>query len=74
LRQANANHNSDGSLMHNAKYWRSRAEEARVLAESLEDTQSKQIMQCIVRDYERMAELAEQRVKSGGLPSAPWPG
>jgi hypothetical protein len=78
LRQANANHNSDGSLMleflDNAKYWRSRAEEARVLAESLEDTQSKQIMQCIVRDYERMAELAEQRVKSGGLPSAPWPG
>jgi hypothetical protein len=61
-------------LLDNAKYWRSRAEEARVLAESLEDTQSKQIMQCIVRDYERMAELAEQRVKSGGLPSAPWPG
>ena len=26
-----------------------------------------------VGDYERMAELAEQRVKSGGLPSAPWP-
>jgi hypothetical protein len=78
LRQANANHNSDGSLMlellDNAKYWRSRAEEARVLAESLEDTQSKQIMQCIVRDYERMGELAEQQVKSGGLPSAPWPG
>src|SRR3954447_14183162 len=27
-----------------------------------------------VGDYERMAELAEQRVKSGGLPSGPWPG
>jgi len=61
-------------LLDNAKYWRSRAEEARVVAASLEDTQSKQIMQCIVRDYERMAELAEQRVKSGGVPSAPWPG
>jgi hypothetical protein len=61
-------------LLDNAKYWRSRAEEARVVAESVEDTQSKQIMLCIVRDYERMAELAEQRVESGGLPSAPWPG
>ena len=56
------------------KYWRSRAEEARLLAESLEDAQSKQIMLGIAGDYERIAELAEQRVKSGGLPSAPWPG
>jgi hypothetical protein len=61
-------------LLDNAKYWRSRAEEARVVAELLEDAQSKQIMLGIVRDYERMAELAEQRAKSGGLPSAPWPG
>ena len=61
-------------LLDNAKYWRSRAEEARLLAESLEDAQSKQIMLGIAGDYERMAELAEQRVKSGGLPSAPWPG
>ena len=61
-------------LLDNAKYWRSRAEEARVVAESLEDAQSKQIMLGIARDYERIAELAEQRVKSGGLPAAPWPG
>ena len=61
-------------LLDNAKYWRSRAEEARVVTDSLGDAQSKQIMLCIVRDYERMAELAEQRVKSGGIPSTPWPG
>jgi hypothetical protein len=61
-------------LLDNAKYWRSRAEEARVFADSLEDTPSKQIMLGIAGDYERIAELAEQRVKSGGLPSAPWPG
>jgi hypothetical protein len=36
--------------------------------------QSKHIMLGIAGDYERMAELAEQSVKSGGLPSAPWPG
>jgi hypothetical protein len=45
-----------------------------VVAESLEDAQSKEIMLGIAGDYERMAELADQRVKSGGLPSAPWPG
>ena len=61
-------------LLDNAKYWRSRAEEARVVAESLGDMQSKHIMLGIAGDYERMAELAEQSVKSGGLPSAPWPG
>jgi hypothetical protein len=61
-------------MLGHAKYWRSRAEEAHVLAELLEDAQSKQIMLGIAGDYERMAELAEQRVKSGGLPSAPWPG
>ena len=61
-------------LLDNAKYWRSRADEARVVAESLEDAQLKRIMRGIAGDYERMAELTEQRVKSGGLPSAPWPG
>ena len=61
-------------MLGHAKYWRSRAEEARLLAELLEDAQSKRIMLGIAGDYERMAELAEERVKSGGLPSAPWPG
>ena len=61
-------------LLDNAKYWRSRAEEARVVAGSLGDMQSKHIMLGIAGDYERMVELAEQSVKSGGLPSAPWPG
>jgi hypothetical protein len=61
-------------LLDNAKYWRSRAEEARVVAESLEDTQTKRIMLGIARDYERIAELVEQRVETGGLPAAPWPG
>ena len=51
------------SLVNNVEYWHSRAEEARVLAESLQDENSKQIMLGIARDYERMAELAERRVK-----------
>jgi hypothetical protein len=61
-------------MLGDANYWRSRAEEARLLAESLEEAQSKRIMLGIAGDYERIAQLAEQRVKSGGLPSAPWPG
>jgi hypothetical protein len=61
-------------LLDNAKYWRCRAEEARVVAESLVDTQTKRIMLGIAGDYERIAELVEQRVETGGLPAAPWPG
>jgi len=64
--------NQDRTLMlGHAQYWRSRADEARVLAELLEDAQSRRIMLGIAGDYERMAELAEQRLKSNGLPSAP---
>ena len=64
-----ATRNQQGRLMiGQTKYWRIRAEEARVLAES------KNIMLRIAGDYERMAEIAEQRGKLGGLPSAPWPG
>ena len=70
-----ATRNQQGRLMiGQTKYWRIRAEEARVLAELLEDLQSKNIMLRIAGDYERMAEIAEQRGKLGGLPSAPWPG
>ena len=70
-----ATHDHGGTFMlEHAKYWRSRAEEARVLAELLEDLQSKQIILGIASDYGRMAELADQRMKSGSLPSAPWPG
>jgi hypothetical protein len=61
-------------LLDNTKYWRRRAEEARVVAESFDDVQSKRIMLGIAGDYERIAELAEHRLKSAGLPSAPWPG
>jgi hypothetical protein len=50
-------------LVDNEKYWRSRAEEARVVAESMSDEQSRQIMMGIADDYERMARLAEERVK-----------
>jgi hypothetical protein len=49
-----------------AEHWRQRAKEARAMAESLNDPQSKEAMLRIAHDYERLAERAEQRSK--GLP------
>ena len=45
----------------NVNYWRNRAEGVRVLAELMQDEQSKKLMFCIANEYERMAELAERR-------------
>ena len=50
-------------LLDNPKYWRNRAEEARVVADSMQDQQSKELMLGIARDFERMAALAEERPK-----------
>ena len=45
----------------NVNYWRNRAEGVRVLAELMQDEQSKKLMFCIANEYERMAERAERR-------------
>ena len=52
-------------LLDDPKYWRNRAEEARVVAESIEDQQSNEVMLGIAEDFERMAALAEERLKRG---------
>jgi hypothetical protein len=52
-------------LLDNPKYWRNRAEEARVVAESMEDQRSKEMMLGIARDFERLAARAEERLKHG---------
>jgi hypothetical protein len=49
-------------LVDNVEYWRGRAEETRTIAESMEDEASKNIMLGIAKDYDRMAERAEQRL------------
>jgi hypothetical protein len=48
-------------LLDNPEYWWARAEEARVVAESMQDATSREMMLRIVSDYERMAEKAEER-------------
>jgi len=45
------------------KHWRQRAEQARALAEQMSDPTSREMMLGIVKDYEQLAEWAEQRRK-----------
>jgi hypothetical protein len=45
------------------EHWRQRAEEARVLAEQMSDAASREKMLGIAKDYERLAERAEQRAQ-----------
>jgi hypothetical protein len=51
-------------LADNAPYWRARAEETRTMAETLEDDACRDIMLGIAKDYERMAQRAEERLKA----------
>jgi len=50
-------------LLDNPEYWRARAEETRVVAESMQDEESREMMLRIASDYEHMAERAEERSK-----------
>ena len=43
------------------EYWRRRAEEARALAEMIEDPEAKRMMMGVVEGYDRLAEYAEAR-------------
>jgi hypothetical protein len=52
-------------LANSPKYWRNRAERARVVADAMQDKQAKQLMLCVAKDYERVAELAERRLQRG---------
>ena len=45
------------------KHWLQRAEQARALAEQMSDAASREMMLGIVKDYERLAEQAEQRAR-----------
>jgi hypothetical protein len=50
------------------QHWRARAEEARVLANQMNDSESKDAMLRIAEDYERLAQRAEDRAL-GRLPN-----
>jgi hypothetical protein len=54
-------------ILDDPEHWRSRAEEARSVAEQLSDPESKRTMLRIASDYERLAEHAELRARKQSL-------
>jgi hypothetical protein len=53
--------------INDSKHWRARAEEARILANQMNDSEAKAAMLRIARDYEHLARRAEDRAL-GRLP------
>ena len=51
------------STLGSGEHWHNRADEARSLADDMNDEISKQMMLQIADDYERLAQRAEQRAK-----------
>ena len=49
--------------MTDPKHWRDRAEEARVLAQDMKDPEAREATLRIAKDYDHIAERAEQRTK-----------
>jgi len=47
-------------ILHNAKHWRERAEEARVHAEQMSDSDSRRMMLAIAAEYDHLAERADK--------------
>jgi hypothetical protein len=56
------------SFINDPEHWRQRAEEARTVAEQMNEPQSKEAMLRIAKDYEHLAERAEQRAKGSRRP------
>jgi hypothetical protein len=46
------------------RYWHIRAEEARMVAEQMSSAESKRTMLEIAANYERLADIAEQRLRA----------
>jgi hypothetical protein len=57
------------SFINDPKHWRDRAEEARTLAEMMNDEASKQMMLRIAADFDRLAEHATLRTGIGEAPT-----
>ena len=49
-------------VLHGVTYWRSRAEEARAVAEHLTTAEAKRIMLSVAESYDKLADGAEERI------------
>jgi hypothetical protein len=56
------------SFINDPEHWRQRAAQMRALAEDVPDEQAKKTMLRIAKDYDLLAQRAEQRAK--GLPQS----
>jgi hypothetical protein len=54
-----------GALIHDPEHWRSRAEEARNIADQMADTHARDTMLGIAAGYDRLAERAAARMRTG---------
>lgn len=52
------------SMKNDPKHWRQRAQEARAIAEEIDDPESKRTTLEIAEAYERLAVLAEKKIAS----------
>jgi hypothetical protein len=56
------------SFINDPEHWRQRAEEARRLAEQINDSAAKETMLRVAADYDRLATRAEERAKGLSRP------
>jgi hypothetical protein len=56
------------SFIYDPAHWRTRADEARILAKELDDLESRDAMLRMAEDYERLAKWVEDRAQRGRLP------
>jgi hypothetical protein len=56
---------ANASSIDDPPYWRDRAQEMQRVAAGLPDGQDKQAILCIAKDYDRLAERAEQQAVAG---------
>jgi hypothetical protein len=49
-------------LLYDAQYWRDRADEALIIADTLTTAEAREVLLDIARAYERLVAMAERRV------------
>ena len=59
--------------MNDAKHWRDRGAEMRVIADGFTDKKAAAMIRRLADDYDKMAERAEDRAKHGIHPARPSP-